>query len=157
MVTLLRLATAVPRPLGTVTASRAARCVRAVKELLASSPRPLSLGVIASAVGMSPAYLTVLFRRSEGMPIARYQQRLRLARALVLLADADDITRLALDLGFASHSHFTTAFRAVYGLPPSAHRAHARRVAACAPVVRAGRAGRSRDGRSGANRKISEA
>ncbi len=30
---------------------------------------------------------------------------------------------LALDCGFASHSHFTAAFRAVYGIAPSALRA----------------------------------
>jgi AraC-like DNA-binding protein len=52
--------------------------------------------------------------------------RLRLALALERLAgDATDATeattlsRLALDLGFASHSHFTFTFRRVLGASPS--------------------------------------
>ena len=40
------------------------------------------------------------------MPLYRYHLRLRLARALDLLADADDLTDLAFGLGFASHSPF---------------------------------------------------
>jgi AraC-like DNA-binding protein len=32
---------------------------------------------------------------------------------------ADDLTALALELGFSSHSHFTDAFRAEFGRAPS--------------------------------------
>ncbi len=49
------------------------------------------------------------------MPLYRYQRRLRLARALDLISQYDDLTTLGLDLGFSSHSHFTAAFREVYG------------------------------------------
>jgi AraC-like DNA-binding protein len=52
----------------------------------------------------------------------RYQLRLRLARALDLLGDYDDVTDLALALGFSSHSHFSAAFKQVYGQTPSAFR-----------------------------------
>ena len=52
----------------------------------------------------------------------RYQLRLRLARALDLLARYDDLTRLGLDLGFSSHSHFSSAFRSAYGRSPSEFR-----------------------------------
>jgi AraC-like DNA-binding protein len=45
--------------------------------------------------------------------------RLRLTRALDLLARCDDLTRLSLDLGFSSHSHFTSAFRRAYGCTPA--------------------------------------
>lgn len=50
-----------------------------------------------------------------------------LARALDLLPQYDDLTALGLDLGFASHSHFTTAFRQVYGRSPSEFRQSIRR------------------------------
>lgn len=40
--------------------------------------------------------------------------------ALERLAEgADSLSRLALDLGFSSHSHFTTLFHRVFGVPPS--------------------------------------
>jgi AraC-like DNA-binding protein len=101
--------------------------VRIVKELLDVTPTPLSLSTIAAEVGASPTYLTDLFRRAEGMPIYRYQSRLRLARSLLRLGVADDITDLALELGFSSHSHFTSTFRATFGVTPSAHRETVRR------------------------------
>jgi AraC family transcriptional regulator len=47
------------------------------------------------------------------------QLRLRLARALDLLAQYDDLTSLSLDLGFSGYSHFSAAFREAYGRPPS--------------------------------------
>jgi AraC-like DNA-binding protein len=56
------------------------------------------------------------------MPLYRYQSRLRLARALDLLAQYDDLTALALDLGFSSHSHFSAVFRQTYGRSPSEFR-----------------------------------
>ena len=70
-------------------------------------------------MGRSPVYLTQIFQEVEGLPLYRYQLRLRLARALDLLAQYDDLTSLSLDLGFSSHSHFTTAFRQAYGRSPS--------------------------------------
>jgi AraC-like DNA-binding protein len=56
------------------------------------------------------------------VPLVRYQRQLRIRRALALLPHTDDLARLALDLGFASHSHFTAAFRAATGVTPSAYR-----------------------------------
>jgi AraC-like DNA-binding protein len=72
-------------------------------------------------------YLTQLFQQIEGIPLYRYQLRLRLARALDRLDRTDDLTALALELGFSSHSHFTAAFRRTYGASPSALRGGARR------------------------------
>jgi AraC-like DNA-binding protein len=54
------------------------------------------------------------------LPVYRYHLRLRLARALDLLSQYDDLTRLSMDLGFSSHSHFTAAFRQAYGRTPAA-------------------------------------
>lgn len=100
------------------------RLVDRIKLLLASDPgRRWTLAEIAHEVGGSPVYLTQVFRQVEGMPLYRYQLQLRLARALDLLATADDVSTVAHDLGFSSHSHFASAFRQAYGRPPSAFRA----------------------------------
>jgi len=106
--------------------SRSLALVAKVKELLATTGELLSLSQIANAIGASPAYLTDLFHRIEGMPIYRYQTRLRLARALGQLPHAEDITQLALDLGFSSHSHFSSTFRSTFGVTPSNYRENAR-------------------------------
>lgn len=102
--------------------SRAHRLVRAVKNLIASGATQLSLAEIAACVKASPTYLTAAFRRHEGMSIGRYQRRLRLGRALLDLPNTEDLAALALDLGFSSHAHFSSAFRAACGESPSQYR-----------------------------------
>src|SRR5262249_411627 len=85
------------------------------------------LSDVADAVGASSTYLTDVFSRFEGVSLHRYVTQLRLARALVELPEAGDLTSLALDLGFSSHSHFTLAFRRAFGCTPSTFRARSNR------------------------------
>lgn len=84
--------------------------------------RRWTLNEIAAEVRVSPVYLTQVFQQVEAMPLYRYQLRLRLARALDLLGQYDDLTTLSMDLGFSSHSHFTSAFRKTYGSTPAEFR-----------------------------------
>src|SRR5580704_3351489 len=100
---------------------------RAKLVLTSDLSRRWTLAEIASEVRCSPVYLTQVFQQVEGLPLYRYQLRLRLARALDLLAQYDDLTALGLDLGFSSHSHFSSAFREAYGCSPSAFRQSALR------------------------------
>lgn len=99
------------------------RCVRRAKALLhAADGERLTLSAVADQLGVTPIHLTQAFKRSEGIPLYRFQMRLRLSRALAELPERDDITDLALDLGFSSHSHFTAAFRSALGVTPSEYR-----------------------------------
>lgn len=99
------------------------RLVDRTKLVLASDlSRRWALDEIAAEVGVSPVYLTQVFKQVEGLPLYRYQLRLRLARALDLLAQYDDLTQLSLELGFSSHSHFSAAFQQAYGRSPTEFR-----------------------------------
>jgi len=99
------------------------RLVDRVKVLLASDlTRRWSLAEIATEIGGSAVYLTQAFQQVEGVPLYRYHLRLRLARALDLVTGYDDMSALALDLGFSSHSHFAAAFKQAYGRSPTAFR-----------------------------------
>jgi AraC family transcriptional regulator len=99
-----------------------------VKVLLAGDlSRRWTLGAIAAEIRGSPVYLTQVFQQTEGMPLYRYHLRLRLARALHLITQYDDLSTLAADLGFSSHSHFAAAFRQAYGRSPTAFRQSAQR------------------------------
>jgi AraC family transcriptional regulator len=103
------------------------KLVDRAKLVLASDlGRRWTLAAIAAEVGVSPVYLTQVFQQVEGLPLYRYQLRLRLARALDLLGDDAGLTSLALDLGFSSHSHFSAAFKRAYGQTPSAFQRSAR-------------------------------
>ncbi len=83
----------------------------------------VTLDAVARAVHASPFHLARVFRQRTGAPIHRYLTRLRLRAALERLAGgANDLTALALALGFSSHSHFADAFRSEFGRTPSAVR-----------------------------------
>lgn len=100
---------------------RAAPRVQEVRELLAASPTERwTLTDISRAVHASPYHLARQFRAATGQTIARHLVDLRLALALDRLqAGEDDLARLAAELGFAGHSHFTEQFRRSYGATPS--------------------------------------
>jgi AraC-like DNA-binding protein len=98
--------------------------VEAAKKLLSMRfSEVLSLSDIASAVGLSAFHLARLFKQRTGLTLHAYRNQLRLRAALEALSDPRvDLTALALDLGYSSHSHFTDAFRRVFGTPPAAIR-----------------------------------
>ncbi len=87
---------------------------------------PVPLREIAADLGVSPCFLCRVFRRETGATIHGYLSSLRLTRALELLDGrrGENLSMLALDLGFASHSHFTRAFCRKFGAPPSIIRGH---------------------------------
>lgn len=113
-----------PRTSRTPTSTHARRRLAdRVKMLLASDlSRRWTLAEIGSEIGSSPVYLTQVFKQVEGVPLYRYQLQLRLARALDQLGKMDDLSALAAELGFSSHSHFTNAFRQAYGRSPTEFR-----------------------------------
>ena len=107
-----------------------------------------SLSALATAVGCSPFHLTRVFRAVVGVPVYQYLLQMRLAASLERLLDHNrrkgSLSALALDLGFSSHSHFTTLFRRTFGLPPSAFQ----RLTSAPSVARAFALADSRSARS---------
>jgi len=96
----------------------------AKERIVATLDHSLSLAELGKQLGVSPFHLARTFRAQTGFTLHQYRTQLRLRRALVELGrDTRDLTRLAFDLGFASHSHFTDTFRREFGVPPSAVRA----------------------------------
>jgi AraC family transcriptional regulator len=83
-----------------------------------------SLARIAREVGSSPFHLARSFKRAMGTTIHQHRLVLRLHASLAMLRDSrGDISRVAHDLGFSDHSHFTAAFRRRFGVTPSKYRA----------------------------------
>ncbi len=100
--------------------SRIPRVIEAAKVALLTHPEMnWSLAALARNLKCSPFHLTRMFHQHAGVPLHRYQLRTRLARAIDLLLDTNqDLTTIALDLGFSSHSHFTASFRQLVGFSP---------------------------------------
>jgi len=86
-----------------------------------------TLDTLARRLESSPFRLCRSFRAVTGTTIHRHLTDLRLQRALGRLVDGpSDLTDLALDLGFSSHSHFTAVFRRRLGVTPESLRSAAR-------------------------------
>jgi AraC family transcriptional regulator len=84
---------------------------------------PLGLREIAAAVHASPFHLARVFRSSTGSGLHAYRNQLRLRASLEALADPRrEVRGVALELGFASSSHFIESFRAAFGISPSTYR-----------------------------------
>jgi AraC family transcriptional regulator len=81
----------------------------------------LSLDFIARQVHHSPYSLSRIFRNHTGVTLHQYLLRVRLLHGLEMLAESGkaSIGEIGVDLGFASPSHFTTAFYQVFSLTPS--------------------------------------
>lgn len=76
---------------------------------------------VARRHGVSARTLQRLFRRHIGLGPKWVLQRYRLHEAAERMAAGDDdLTRLALDLGYFDLAHFTGHFRRAVGRPPSA-------------------------------------
>ena len=83
----------------------------------------LSLAQIAHEVHASPFHLARVFRARTGFGVHEYRDQLRVRAALDrILEGGTALSELALEVGYASHSHFTDSFRRAFGIPPSAVR-----------------------------------
>jgi AraC-like DNA-binding protein len=97
--------------------------------LLASRfDQPLSLPQIARHVGASVYHLCRTFREETGLALHQYLSQLRIRHGLGMVCEsATPLSRIAVDLGFAHHSHFTSSFQREFGITPSVLRLSERR------------------------------
>ena len=101
----------------------------AVEQIIVAAPSaPHRIQDLADRLGVSPFQLSRFFRAETGASVHQYLLRIRMAHALARLEEGEeDLSRLALDLGFSSHSHFSEVFRRHFGQSPSRVRAGLRR------------------------------
>ncbi|CAN5621256.1 GlxA family transcriptional regulator [soil metagenome] len=84
-----------------------------------SIEEPVSPAALAADVGMSTRQLERLFRRYLNKSPKRYYMELRLQKARNLLLQTDmSVINVALACGFASPSHFSKCYRALYRSTP---------------------------------------
>jgi AraC family transcriptional regulator len=96
---------------------------RAIEFIESHAFEDIGLAELASSTGLPPHYFCRIFRKTVGMPPYRYLLNCRMEAAKKLLATSDlGITGIALEVGFSSHAHFSTAFKRIVGQTPVAYR-----------------------------------
>jgi AraC-like DNA-binding protein len=100
------------------------RMVEAAIEALLNGGFRLGLAELATLVGASPSHLSRVFHRITGTPLRVYRNQLRVRSVLAKLQDgASSLTDLAMEHGFADHSHLDRVVRRHLGRQPSSLRA----------------------------------
>ena len=104
----------------------ACRLRRVMEYVQENLQRDLRLAELSALVHMSPYHFARLFKQSTGVPPHRFLVRRRIDAARALLAArTTPIVEIAQLVGFRTASHFTTTFRRVTGMTPSAYRSAA--------------------------------
>lgn len=86
-------------------------------------PEEVRLATLAAVVDLSPYHFARAFKQSFGAPPHRYHLARRIERAKAMLAESQiSVTEIALALGFAETSSFSTAFRKTTGVAPRDYR-----------------------------------
>jgi AraC family transcriptional regulator len=88
-------------------------------EAVGLARRQLPLPEIARRIGRHPSHVAREFHRHEGVTVGEFVRRCRLELAArALQSGRQSIGEVALDAGFCDQSHFTNAFRRVFGVTP---------------------------------------
>lgn len=80
----------------------------------------LSLVTLSKVVGLSPRHAARNFKLTSGISLHQYILERRIERAKLLLKHRS-VTDVAMSTGFASHSHFSGAFKRATGVSPSVY------------------------------------
>ena len=84
---------------------------------------PLRLDTIADMVGYNPAYFSRVFKEFSGKNFTEYWKNARIEKAKFLLVDIDEnISDIALQVGFSDKTKFFKAFKEIVGCSPLEYR-----------------------------------
>lgn len=88
---------------------------------------PITIDDLSREAALSPYHLIRTFRRAYKQTPHQYLVRQRIARAKELLRSSDlSITEICIAVGYESMGSFSTLFRKVAGVSPSAYRSSSR-------------------------------
>ena len=89
----------------------------------ANLQHPLERADLAQVAHLSPSHLARVFRATTGKSPLERLTEIRIAQACAMLGESSlPITRIALEVGFNSFSHFTSLFKKKMGASPSQYR-----------------------------------
>jgi len=97
--------------------------LRLACELIADNlAAPLTLQQLGNQIGVSQRTLSRLFGEELAMTFPQWRTQLRLHHAIMLLAERNDVTSVALQCGWATPSAFIDTYRRAFGYTPGQRR-----------------------------------
>jgi transcriptional regulator GlxA family with amidase domain len=94
-----------------------------IKLMEGAVENPIDIRELAELAGISARQVERLFREQIGVSPKVFYLKIRLARARTLLRQSvDPILEVAAECGFTSTSHFSHAYKRVFGIPPTQER-----------------------------------
>lgn len=91
----------------------------------------ITVRAIADDCGVSPDYLSRIFKKEMGEPVSAFVMRKKITAAKEYLVQGKSVSETAHLLGFSSASHFGKAFKVVCGLSPAAYVSNIRNAGNC--------------------------
>ncbi len=95
------------------------RCISYINENICSK---LSVAELSKVCGISPDYLSQIFKEEIGENLSTYITLKKLEAAKNMIMQNKSYSEICLSLGFSSQSHFITVFKKHFGMTPSEYR-----------------------------------
>ncbi len=84
--------------------------------------KAVNLEDISHSIGISPFYFSRLFREEMGISFSEYVTKLRMDKALSLLAQGVSVKECCFSIGYNDPNYFSRIFRKYYEMTPSEYR-----------------------------------
>ncbi len=102
----------------------AVRPIRKAKEYIQTHySEPITLEEVSRVVGLSTAYFSALFKKTEGEGFAKYLINVRMEQAKLLLRESNQpVAEICRKVGYNDLKHFTHTFEKAAGVKPATYR-----------------------------------
>ena len=83
----------------------------------------IGLNDAARYIGLTPQYVSTLFKKEMGVGFSEYVSSMRLQKVCQQLKETDlTVTQISKEAGFPDYQYFCKIFKKRYGCSPSAYR-----------------------------------
>jgi len=96
---------------------------RVVSYIRENIEKDISVGVLADLIGVTPEYLSRVFKKVKGVSLKKYIINEKIEAAKILLTTTTlPVTLISENVGYGNYSNFTYTFHQIVGCTPTEYR-----------------------------------